>query len=87
MKGWTAIVFSIIWGILIMLIGFVVTAQLVSNATANASGALTGTAATNWTTFVNIVWAAFSILAITPIVMVALMFGGLFGGSGGRGQT
>jgi Sec-independent protein secretion pathway component TatC len=83
MKAVSGIVFSIIWLIITMMIGFIVVTQLVLNATANATGSLIGTAATQWTNFIALVWVSFGILALTPLVLVALTFMGLFGGFGG----
>ena len=85
MKMAQAVIFSIIWLILTMMIGFIVTGQMISSA--NASGAINGTLATYWTTFVSLVYVSFGILALTPLILVALMFMGLFGGvTGGRGR-
>jgi len=78
MKAATSVVFSIIWLIVTMMIGFIIVGSLINNA--NASGAINGTAATHWTTFVTMIWIGFGILALTPLVLVALMFLGLFGG-------
>lgn len=78
MKAAGAVIFSIIWLIVLMTVGFILTSNLILNA--NASGAINGTAATHWTTFVTMVWVGFGILALTPLVLVALMFLGLFGG-------
>jgi len=83
MRAATTVVFSVIWLILVMLVGFIITSQLILNA--NASGALNGTAGTHWTTFVTMIWIGFGILALTPLVLVALMFMGLFGGLAGKG--
>jgi len=83
MRAASAVIFSIVWLIVIMIIGFILTTQLI--ASANTSGSITGTAATHWTTFVAMVWIGFGILALTPLVLVALMFLGLFGGMGRGG--
>jgi len=83
MRAASAVIFSIVWLIVIMIIGFILTTNLIANA--NASGAINGTAATHWTTFVSMVWIGFGILALTPLVLVALMFLGLFGGMTGKG--
>ena len=82
MRAATSVIFSIIWLILIMIVGFIITSNLILNA--NASGAINGTAATHWNTFVTMVWIGFGILALTPLVLVAVMFMGLFGGMTGR---
>ncbi len=71
--------------IAVFLIGFILIAQLTLNATANASGALVGSAATNWTNFVTLLWVAVGLLAFTPLIMVLMVFAGLFGAiQGGR---
>jgi len=84
MKAAAGVVFSIVWLILIMMVGFILVSNLILNA--NASGAINGTAATHWTTFVTMIWIGFGILALTPLILVALMFMGLFGGLGGAGR-
>lgn len=76
----TAVVFSIIWLIVTMMVGFILTSQLIQNA--NGSGAINGSAAAPWLTFVTMVWLSFSLLALTPLVLVALTFLGLFAGAG-----
>jgi Sec-independent protein secretion pathway component TatC len=84
MKAASSVVFSIIWLIVTMMIGFIITSQLILNA--NTTGALNGSAASPWLTFVAMIWVSFGILALTPLVLVALMFLGLFGGAMGGGQ-
>lgn len=84
MKAAAGVVFSVVWLILIMMVGFILVSNLILNA--NASGAINGTAATHWTTFVTMIWIGFGILALTPLILVALMFMGLFGGLGGAGR-
>lgn len=86
MKAVTASIFAFVWMICVFLIGFIVIAQLTANATANATGALTGTAATNWTNFIAYIWIAIALLALTPLIMVVLIFAGLFGQLGGGGK-
>ena len=70
--------------ILIFLVGFVIISQVLLHA--NDTGALNGTAGTNWTNFVNYMWIGISLLALTPLVMVILVFGGIFGALGGGTQ-
>ena len=84
MRAAAAVVFSVIWMIIIMMVGFILVSNLIANA--NASGSINGTAATHWNTFVTMVWIGFGILALTPLVLVALMFMGLFGGLSGAGR-
>jgi len=83
MRAASGVIFSVIWLIVVMMIGFILTSNLIANA--NASGAINGTAATHWNTFVTMTWIGFGILALTPLVLVALMFLGLFGGLGRGG--
>jgi len=82
MKAATGLVFSMIWLILVLLIGFLVITNITSHA--NDSKQLTGDAATTWDTFVTFIWVALGLLAFTPLIMVAVVFGGLLGGMGGR---
>lgn len=79
-----AVIVSVIYAIAVMLVGFIIISQLTLNATANASGALTGSAATNWTTFVAMVWVGMGLLAFTPLILVLMVFVGLLGGLGGK---
>lgn len=81
MKGASGLVFGVVWLIIIMMIGFIVTSNL--QAHANDSGQLTGDAATNWDSFMAFVWISFSILAMTPLITVAVMFMAIFRGVGG----
>ena len=83
MRAASAVVFGIIWLIIVMVIGFTVTASLISNVNMTEA-AIGADAAGHWTTFVSMIWIGFGILALTPLVLVALMFMGLFGGLGGR---
>ena len=78
MKAATAIIFSTIWLIVMMLVGFLIVSNL--QAHANDSGQLTGNAATHWNTFITFVWIAFGIMAFTPLIMVLVMFSGIFSG-------
>jgi hypothetical protein len=62
--------------ICVFLVGFIVIAQLTANATANATGALIGSAATNWTNFIAYmayglvqIWISIALLALTPLIM------------------
>lgn len=82
----TATLLSFVWMIAVFLVGFIVIAQLTANSTANASGALTGNAATVWTQFLSYIWIAIGLIALTPLVMVILIFAGLFGQMGGTGE-
>ena len=84
MKGAAGLVFGLVWLIIIMMIGFIVVANL--EAHANDSEQLTVDAATNWTNFITFVWIAFGILAMTPLVAVAVIFLGIFRGAGGGGE-
>ena len=70
-----------IWMIAVFLVGFITISALVAHA--NDSEALTGEAATNWTNFITYMWIAVSLLALTPLIMVILVFAGLFGQLGG----
>jgi hypothetical protein len=70
-----------IWMIAVFLVGFIVISALIAHA--NDSGALVGAAATNWTLFIAYIWIAIGLLALTPLVMVILVFAGLFGQLGG----
>jgi hypothetical protein len=89
MKIVTGMIISFVWMIAVFLIGFILIAQLTLNATANASGALIGSAATNWTNFVTLLWVAVGLLAFTPLInfarttrrsgLVLMVFAGLFG--------
>ena len=80
LRGAPAMVIGIIWLIVIMMIGFIVTTNL--EAHANDSEQLIGDAATNWTNFMTFVWIAFGILAMTPLISIIGIFAGLFGGTG-----
>lgn len=77
MRAVSGIVFSVVWLIIVMMVGFIMTTTLAAHA--NDSGLLTGDAATAWTTFISMVWLGFGLLALTPLVLVAMMFMGLFG--------
>lgn len=79
MKMITTLILSFVWMVATFIVGFILISQLTLNATANASGALTGSAATNWTTFVTLLWVAIGLLAFTPLIMVLAVFAGLFG--------
>jgi Sec-independent protein secretion pathway component TatC len=81
MKAITGMLIGFIWMIAVFLVGFIVISALISHA--NDSGALTGTASTNWTLFVAYIWIAIGLLALTPLIMVILVFAGLFGQLGG----
>jgi len=81
MKAATGIIISFIWMLAVFLVGFITISSIVAHA--NDSGALTGDAATNWTNFVSYMWIAVSLLALTPLIMVILVFAGLFGQLGG----
>jgi len=84
MKAATGIIISFIWMLAVFLVGFITISSIVAHA--NDSGALTGDAATNWTNFVSYMWIAVSLLALTPLIMVILVFAGLFGQLGGSTQ-
>jgi len=79
MKGASALVFTVVWLIIVMMIGFIVTSNL--QAHANDSGTLNGTAGAQWNNFMTFVWIAFSILAMTPLISVAVIFMGIFRGA------
>jgi len=85
LKGAAGLVFGLVWLIIIMMIGFIVVANL--EAHANDSEQLTGDAGKNWTNFITFVWIAFGILAMTPLVAVAVIFLGIFRGAGGVGEV
>lgn len=70
-------IISFVWMILVFMVGFIIIGQLQLHA--NDTGALNGTAGTNWNTFITYVWLAVSILAFFPLIMVILVFAGLFG--------
>ena len=80
MRGAPAIVIGIVWLIVIMMIGFIIVANL--EAHANDSEQLIGDAATNWDNFITFVWVAFGILAMTPLISIIGIFTGLFGFKG-----
>lgn len=80
----TGMIVGFIWMIAVFLVGFIIIANL--QAHANDSKALVGDAATNWTTFIGYVWVAIALLALTPLIMVILVFAGLFGALGKAGQ-
>jgi Sec-independent protein secretion pathway component TatC len=82
MKAITGILIGFIWMIAVFLVGFITISALVAHA--NDSGALIGAAATNWTNFVAYMWIAIGLLALTPLIMVILVFAGLFGQLGGQ---
>ena len=82
MKMVTSMIVGFIWMIAVFLVGFIIIANL--QAHANDSEALVGDAATNWTTFIGYVWVAIALLALTPLIMVILVFAGLFGALGGK---
>jgi hypothetical protein len=84
MKMVTGMIVGFIWMIAVFLVGFIIIANL--QAHANDSGALVDSAATNWTTFIGYVWVAVALLALTPLIMVIIVFAGLFGALGGAGQ-
>lgn len=77
MKAATGMIISFVWMILVFMVGFIVIGQLQLHA--NDTGALNGDAGTNWDTFITYVWLAVSILAFFPLIMVILVFAGLFG--------
>jgi len=81
MRGASALVFSVVWLIIVMMVGFIVTSNL--QAHANDSGTFTenATATAAWTNFMNFVWIAFGILAMTPLISVAVIFMGIFQGA------
>ena len=81
MKAATGIIISFVWMLAVFLVGFITISAIVAHA--NDSGALIGDAATNWTNFVSYMWIAVSLLALTPLIMVILVFAGLFGQLGG----
>jgi len=85
MRAATGVVFGMIWMILVLLIGFLVITNVVTHA--NDSGQLTGDAGTAWETFITFVWVAMGLLAFTPLILVAVVFGGLLGGFGGEGTA
>jgi hypothetical protein len=70
--------------ILIYMVGFIIIGQVQLHA--NDTGALNGTAGTNWNTFMTYVWLAISIAAFVPLIMVILIFAGLFGAMSGGGK-
>gem|GEM_PF-4067541 len=80
MKAVTAIVFSLIWLVIIMLIGSMIVNNIDLNA--NTSGELVGKAADNWVTMMGMIWLALGLLAFAPLILVAMFFGGLFGAFG-----
>jgi hypothetical protein len=82
MKAAVGLVISFIWMVLIFMVGFIIVGQLQLHA--NDTGSLNGTAGTNWNSFIGYVWLAFGIAAFTPLVMVILIFAGLFGAMGGK---
>lgn len=77
MRAATGMIISFVWMILVFMVGFIIIGQLQLHA--NDTGALNGTAGTNWNTFITYVWLAVSILAFFPLIMVILVFAGLFG--------
>jgi len=81
MKAATGVIISFVWMLAVFLVGFITISSIVAHA--NDSKALTGDAATNWTNFVSYMWIAVSLLALTPLIMVILVFAGLFGQLGG----
>jgi hypothetical protein len=81
MKNVQGIVFGIVWMIVILMIGYILVGQLFAHA--NDSGSLNGSAYTWWTLFVTFTWLGLGLLAFLPLIMVALMYGGLFGGGKG----
>lgn len=84
MKMVTSMIIGFIWMIAVFMVGFIVIAQLQQHA--NDTGALNSTAGTNWTNFMSYVWVAISLLALTPLIMVILVFAGLFGAVGGANK-
>ena len=81
MKAITGMLIGFIWMIAVFLVGFIVISALIAHA--NDSEALVGDAATNWDLFIAYIWIAIGLLALTPLVMVILVFAGLFGQLGG----
>jgi hypothetical protein len=67
------------------LVGFIVLGVITTNATFNASGAFTSSSQqyVQWQNFISYIWVAVSLLAITPLIMVILIFAGMFGQIGG----
>ncbi|MCD6240918.1 hypothetical protein J7K27_05290 [Candidatus Bathyarchaeota archaeon] len=84
MRAVSAIIFSTIWLIVMMMVGMLIVTNLTAHA--NDSGQLTGNAATHWNTFITFVWIAFSIMAFTPLILVLVLFSGLFSGLSGQGE-
>jgi len=79
MRAVSAIIFSAIWLMVMMMVGMLITTNLIAHA--NDTGQLTGQAAQSWNTFVTFVWLAFSFIAFTPLILVLVMFSGIFSGA------
>ena len=79
MRAISAIIFSSIWLIVMMLVGMLIVTNLVAHA--NDTGQLTGQAAQSWNTFITFVWLAFSFIAFAPLILVLVLFSGLFTGA------
>ena len=84
MRAASAIIFSTIWLIVMMMVGMLIVTNLTAHA--NDSGQLTGQAAQHWQTFITFVWIAFGIMAFTPLILVLVLFSGLFSGLSGQGE-
>lgn len=63
---------------MVLLVGFLVTVYITG--VANATGNLTGAAATTWLNFLTMVWAGFGLLSLFPIIMIGMSLISMFGG-------
>ena len=87
MKAVTGIIMSFFMMAIVFLIGYMMISAVQTHA--NDSGSLTGSAATNWNSFITFLWIALGLLAFTPLIMTIMVFAGLFGmigGGGGKGN-
>jgi hypothetical protein len=83
MKAITGMLIGFIWMIAVFLVGFIVISALIAHANDSGSFMAGTTATTNWNLFVAYIWIAIGLLALTPLIMVILVFAGLFGQLGG----
>jgi hypothetical protein len=81
MRAITGLIFSFIFLIVTMLVGSLIITGVAAHA--NDSGQLVDDAATAWTNMMTYVWLALFIIAFAPLIMVLVVFSGMFGMVGG----
>jgi hypothetical protein len=82
MRAITGLIFSFVFLIVTMLVGSLIITGIDSHA--NDSEDLVGDAATTWDNMMTYVWLALFIIAFAPLIMVLVVFSGMFGMVGGK---